>query len=194
MEHAPQRRRPAPLGEPGLDSLSIRDHLFHLTVTSFDDVRRLSTVENLDATARSVRVQLGHEPLQSLILVPDKVLVGHDVRSVAGHVTRQFLIHADFAEPPGDGPQESFLLDGEFRVAAVAQMKALAVQTLPIRRVRVLQAIWKCQRAKCMAKQVSGRLARRVMDHRSILSFRETRNAVERPRLSIFESRVHTLS
>ena len=91
VEHAPQRRRPAPLGEPGLDFLSIRDHLFHLTVTSFDDVRRLSRVQYFDATARSVRIQLGHQALQSLILVPDKVLVGHDVRSVAGHVTRQFF-------------------------------------------------------------------------------------------------------
>ena len=53
---------------------------------------------------------------------------------------------------------------------------------------------WNVSESNVLAKQVSGRLARRVMDHRSIISFRETRNAVKRPRLSIFESRVHTLS
>ena len=79
---------PAPLAEPGLDFRSVRDHLFHLTVRPFHYIRRLSTVENFNATARSIGVELGHEPLQSLILVPDKVLVGHDVRSVAGHVVK----------------------------------------------------------------------------------------------------------
>ena len=124
----------------GFDVRTGRDHLFHLRIRALDDVRRLSTLENLDATARSIGVELGHQPPQASVLVADKVLVGHDVRIVQRHVGRQPLIHGDFAEPPGDGPQESFLLDGEFRVAAVAQMKALAVQTLPIRRVREVES------------------------------------------------------
>ena len=51
VEHAPQRRRPAPLGEPGLDFISIRDHLFDLAVRALDDVRRLARRQDLDAPA-----------------------------------------------------------------------------------------------------------------------------------------------
>ena len=121
----------------GCDVRTGRDHLFDLAVRALDDVRRLARRQDLNTTGRSIRVQLGHEPLQSLILVPDKVLVGHDVRFIIRHVVRQPVVHGDLAEAPGDGPQEPFLLDGEPGLAAVAEVVARLFDAFPLRRVRV---------------------------------------------------------
>ena len=63
----------------GFDVRAGRDHLFDLAVRALDDVRRLARRQDLDAPAGPVGIQLGHQALETAVLVAHEVLVGHDM-------------------------------------------------------------------------------------------------------------------